>query len=96
MAVGSVGIQDTTPPGHGDHYDFQIRPDTGWKTGGVGAEITTLVAEKGLEYLKAPVKRVASLDIPTPASDVLEAEFYSSKADIVVACLEMLDKKGTK
>ncbi len=67
--------------------------DTGWKTGGVGAEIAALVAEKALESLKAPVRRVAALDIPTPASDVLEARFYPSKADIVSACLEMLGKK---
>ncbi len=70
--------------------------DTGWKTGGVGAEITALVAEKGLEYLKAPVKRVASLDIPTPASDVLEAKFYPSKTDIVAVCLKMMGQKGAK
>lgn len=64
--------------------------DTGWKTGGVSAEITAVVAEKGLHYLKAPVKRVASLDIPTPASNILEAEFYADKADVISACKEVL------
>lgn len=64
--------------------------DTGWKTGGVGAEIAALVAEKAFHYLKAPIKRVASLDIPTPASDVLEAEFYADKADIIANCREVL------
>lgn len=67
--------------------------DTGWKTGGVGAEIATLVAEKGFDNLKAPVKRVATLDIPTPASYALEAKFYPGKADIVTACQEMLGKR---
>ncbi len=67
--------------------------DTGWKTGGVGAEITAMVAEKGFEDLKAPARRVASLDIPTPASSVLEAKFYANKTDVVNACLEVLDKK---
>jgi len=70
--------------------------DTGWKTGGVGAEITALVAEKGFEYLRAPVRRVTTLDIPTPASDVLEAKFYTGKADIIVRCSEIMGKKVTK
>ena len=64
--------------------------DTGWKTGGVGAEIVALVAEKGLEYLKAPVRRVASPDVPTPASYVLEAKFYPGKEDIISCCQEVL------
>ncbi|MDO8568325.1 MAG: alpha-ketoacid dehydrogenase subunit beta [Dehalococcoidales bacterium] len=64
--------------------------DTGWKTGGVSAEITAVVAEKGLHYLKSPVRRVASLDIPTPASNILEAEFYADKADVISACKEVL------
>ena len=67
-----------------------IVADTGWKTGGAGAEISAMVAEKGFEYLKAPIRRVASLDIPTPASYVLEAKFYPSKADVVSRCREIL------
>jgi len=67
-----------------------IVADIGWKTGGVGAEIAALVSEKGFEYLKAPIRRVASLDIPTPASYALEAKFYPSKADIVSNCREIL------
>ena len=49
--------------------------------------------EKGFDYLKAPTKRVASLDIPTPSSSVLEAKFYAGKADIITACLAMLGKR---
>ena len=67
--------------------------DTGWKTGGVGAEIAALVAEKGFEHLKSPIKRVASPDIPTPASYVLEAKFYPGKADIVSSCRELVGGK---
>ena len=67
--------------------------DTGWKTGGVAAEISATIAEKGFGYLKSPVKRVASLDIPTPASNILEAKFYAGKADIAAACLEALGRK---
>lgn len=67
--------------------------DTGWKTGGSSAEIAALVAEKGFGGLKAPIGRIASLDIPTPASDILESKFYPSKANIISKCLEIMGKK---
>ena len=70
-----------------------IIADTGWKTGGAGAEIAALVAEKGFDYLKAPIRRVASLDIPTPASYVLEAKFYPDTADVVSCCLAILGRR---
>jgi pyruvate/2-oxoglutarate/acetoin dehydrogenase E1 component len=67
-----------------------IVADTGWKTGGFSAEIAALVAEKGFESLKAPIRRVASPDVPTPAGYTLEARFYANKADIVYHCQEIL------
>lgn len=36
------------------------------KTCGYGAEIAALIAEKAIEYLEAPVKRVGGFDIPFP------------------------------
>ena len=66
-----------------------IIADTGWKTGGVGAEIAAMVSENGFESLKAPIKRVASPDVPTPASFALEAKFYPGKTDIVSCCREI-------
>ena len=66
-----------------------IIADTGWKTGGVGAEIAAMVSENGFESLKAPIKRVASPDVPTPASFALEASFYPGKTDIVSCCREI-------
>jgi len=71
-----------------------IIADTGWKTGGVGAEIAAMVSEKGFNYLKAPVRRIAALDTPTPASHVLEDRFYPSKTDIVSVCLELYGHKS--
>ena len=41
-------------------------------TGGFGGEITSLINENGFEYLDAPVKRVASKDVPVAYSSVLE------------------------
>ncbi len=36
------------------------------KTGGFGAEISALIAEKAIEYLEAPIARVAGFDTPFP------------------------------
>lgn len=56
--------------------------DMGWKTGGVAAEIASLVADKGFSTLKAPIKRVTCPDIPTPAGYTLENAFYIGKNHI--------------
>ena len=66
--------------------------DTGWKTGGASAEISAVVAEKGFDYLKAPIRRLASPDIPTPASYVLEAKFYPGKNEIINCVREIVKK----
>lgn len=56
--------------------------DTGWKTGGVTAEISAMVAEKGFGSLKAPIVRVCNPDLPTPSGYTLERAYYIGKADI--------------
>lgn len=66
--------------------------DTGWKTGGVTAELAALVAEKGFDYLRTPVKRVASADTPTPSSYILEEEFYGGAPEIKKAVMELFKK----
>ncbi|MCK4721701.1 MAG: alpha-ketoacid dehydrogenase subunit beta, partial [Dehalococcoidia bacterium] len=53
-----------------------VTADGGWKTCGVGAEISALVAEKAFEYLKAPIIRVSLPDAPAPTSSSLEQAYY--------------------
>ena len=60
-----------------------VTADGGWKTCGVGAEISALVAEKAFEYLKAPIIRVSLPDAPAPASSTLEQAYYSDANHIV-------------
>ncbi len=48
-------------------------------TGGAGGEFAARIAEKAFDYLDAPVKRIGSLDVPTPYSPPLEA-FYLPNA----------------
>lgn len=64
--------------------------DTGWRTGGTTAEIAAIIAEKGLNYLKEPIRRITCPDIPTPAGYTLEAEFYPGVDDIVLAAKELM------
>lgn len=66
--------------------------DGGWKSFGVTAEISALIGEKGIRYLKAPIKRVALPDCPAPASRVLEKEYYKSSKDIMRAVKELMEK----
>ena len=61
-----------------------------WRTCGVGAELTSLIYEGCFEYLKAPVKRVAALDVPTPYSRKLEKLCIPTTEDIVLAVKETL------
>lgn len=68
--------------------------DTGWKTGGVTAEIAAIVAEKAFSSLKAPIERVASPDVPTPASYTLEDAFYIGKENIKNAIFKTMSFKG--
>jgi pyruvate dehydrogenase E1 component beta subunit len=62
--------------------------DTGWKTGGVTAEIAAMVAEKGFGSLKSPIVRVANPDLPTPSGYTLERAYYIGKDDIKAGILK--------
>ena len=57
--------------------------DGGWKTCGVGAEISARVADNVFNYLKAPIIRVSLPDTPAPASSVLEKAYYPTSDDII-------------
>jgi len=67
--------------------------DTGWKTGGVTAEISALAVEKAFPFLKAPVARVTCPDLPTPAGYSLEQAYYITKEDIKNAITETVNYK---
>ena len=64
--------------------------DTGWKTGGITAEISALIVEKGFAFLKAPILRVACPDVPTPAGYTLEEAFYAGMPEIVAAVRKLV------
>jgi 2-oxoisovalerate dehydrogenase E1 component beta subunit len=59
------------------------------RTGGAGAEIAALIAERAFEYLDAPVVRVAAPDTPVPVSPRLE-EFYLPNAERTAQAIRAL------
>lgn len=59
--------------------------DEGYKRCGVAAEISAIIAEEGLEYLKAPILRVCSPDTPVPFSPPLEEAYIPDVKDLLPA-----------
>ena len=59
-------------------------------TGGFGAEVAAVVAEKGFDWLDAPVARVAALDTPMPYNEALERAVIPSQQRIADAIRETL------
>lgn len=56
---------------------------------GYGAELAAMVAEEGFASLKAPVRRVAGLDIPVPFSPPQE-QFYKPNAEKIAAAIKQI------
>ncbi|MCH8086785.1 MAG: alpha-ketoacid dehydrogenase subunit beta [Chloroflexi bacterium] len=59
--------------------------EEGWKSMGIGAEVSARIMENALEYLDAPVQRVASADIPMPYSRPLELATLPNEDRIIEA-----------
>lgn len=61
-----------------------------WLTGGVGGELAAQIYEKAFDYLDAPIKRVATKDVPLPYSRELELRAIPQVEDVVAAVREMI------
>jgi pyruvate/2-oxoglutarate/acetoin dehydrogenase E1 component len=60
------------------------------KTAGVSAEIAATIAEKALDYLDAPIKRVTAPDTPIPFSPPLEQFIIPNEQSIIRAVKEVV------
>jgi pyruvate/2-oxoglutarate/acetoin dehydrogenase E1 component len=60
------------------------------KTAGVSAEIAAVVAEEALDYLDAPIRRVAEPDTPIPFSPPLEQYVIPNEEAIIKAVREVV------
>ena len=52
-------------------------------TGGIGGEISAIIAEEAFEWLDAPVIRVASIDAPVPFAPQMEDYYLPSLQEII-------------
>ncbi len=59
------------------------------KSGGAGAEIVALVAEKAIDYLDGPIMRIGAPFTPVPFSPLLEEAFIPGAKEIVAAVEKM-------
>ncbi|MEO7673265.1 MAG: alpha-ketoacid dehydrogenase subunit beta [Pyrinomonadaceae bacterium] len=54
-------------------------------TGGIGGELSAIIAEEAFEWLDAPVIRVASIDTPVPFAPQMEDYYQPSLSEIIEA-----------
>ncbi|HMJ08337.1 MAG TPA: alpha-ketoacid dehydrogenase subunit beta [Pyrinomonadaceae bacterium] len=54
-------------------------------TGGIGGELSAIIAEEAFEWLDAPVIRVASIDSPVPFAPQMEDYYLPSLTEIIEA-----------
>ena len=64
--------------------------EEGWKSYGVGAEVSARLYEEAFDYVDAPIKRVAQKEVPLPYNRELEQMALPQVADIVSAVKEVL------
>jgi len=64
--------------------------EEGYRSYGIGAEVVARLQEEGFDYLDAPVKRVAQLEVPLPYSRELEQSALINEDRVVAAVKEIL------
>jgi pyruvate dehydrogenase E1 component beta subunit len=64
--------------------------EEGWKSYGVGAEISSRIYEEAFDYVDAPIRRVAQKEVPLPYNRELEQSALPQVPDIVSAVKEVL------
>ncbi len=64
--------------------------EEGWRSFGVGAEISSTVAEQAFDYLDAPIRRVAQVEVPLPYNRRLEQMALPQVDDVIRAAKDVL------
>ena len=64
--------------------------EEGWKSYGVGAEISSRIYEEAFDYVDAPILRVAQKEVPLPYNRELEQSALPQVPDVVSAVKEVL------
>ncbi len=64
-----------------------------WRSYGIGAEIAALIQEEAFDDLDAPVKRVASLEVPLPYSKPLELATLTGAKQLTEAIHQLAPRR---
>lgn len=64
--------------------------EEGWRSYGVGSEVTSRIYEQAFDYVDAPIKRVAQKEVPLPYNRRLEQMALPQVDDVVQAVKEVL------
>jgi len=64
--------------------------EEGWKSFGVGAEVSARIYEQAFDYVDAPVRRVAQKEVPLPYNRTLEQSALPQLEDVIAAVKEVL------
>ncbi|MBA7676500.1 Acetoin:2,6-dichlorophenolindophenol oxidoreductase subunit beta [subsurface metagenome] len=67
-----------------------ITMDEGCKTNGMGSEIAAIIAEEAIDYVQAPIIRVAAPMVPVPYSPVLEKFYVPDEENLKAAINKVL------
>jgi pyruvate dehydrogenase E1 component beta subunit len=64
--------------------------EEGWKSYGVGAEVSSRIYEQAFDYVDAPVVRVAQKEVPLPYNRALEQSALPQPGDVIAAVRQVL------
>ena len=64
--------------------------EEGWRSYGVGAEVSSRIYELAFDFVDAPVKRVAQAEVPLPYNAELEQMALPQMEDIYNAAKEVV------
>jgi pyruvate dehydrogenase E1 component beta subunit len=64
--------------------------EEGWKSYGVGAEVSSRIYEQAFDYVDAPILRVAQKEVPLPYNRTLEQSALPQMPDVVAAVKEVM------
>jgi pyruvate dehydrogenase E1 component beta subunit len=64
--------------------------EEGWRSYGIGAEVSARIYEMAFDFVDAPVKRVAQAEVPLPYNAALEQLALPQTEDIYRAAKEVV------
>jgi pyruvate dehydrogenase E1 component beta subunit len=64
--------------------------EEGWRSYGVGAEVSARIYEEAFDYVDAPIQRVAQKEVPLPYNRTLEQMALPQVEDVIRAVKEVL------